>query len=138
MRHKLLVVLLALAALPALGKSLYWPALGVTANLDRDGRLHVVERQVIMFDGDWNGGERSFRVATGQRIQFESIARVEGGVTHAMTGGDVDQVDHFKMFPGDVLRWRSRMPDDPPFDHKQIEYVITYTLSNILRETGGT
>ena len=51
MRRLLLVVLLAVAAQPLSAKSLYWRALDVTAQLDADGRLHVAERQAMVFDG---------------------------------------------------------------------------------------
>ncbi|HEX7420630.1 MAG TPA: hypothetical protein VF505_12135, partial [Thermoanaerobaculia bacterium] len=80
MRRGLLLALLALAASPAIAKSLHWRALDVTARLDRDGRLHVSERQAIVFDGDWNGGERTFHIGAGQALKFESISRVENGV----------------------------------------------------------
>jgi hypothetical protein len=38
----------------------------VRAILDADGRLHVTESQAMVFTGDWNGGERIFRVSPGQ------------------------------------------------------------------------
>ncbi len=137
MRYRLLVVLLALAASsPVFARTLYWRALGVDANLDADGKLHVKETQVMVFDGDWNGGERTFRIGRRQSLQFESLERVENGVAVPMTGGDVDKVDHYKFFPDNVLRWRSRMPDDAPFEHKQITYVLRYTLSGVVRHTG--
>jgi hypothetical protein len=34
-------------------------------------------RQDIVFDGDWNGGYRGFRVRTMQRLDFERIVRIE-------------------------------------------------------------
>src|ERR1019366_9664228 len=49
-------------------KSLHWRALDVKARLDADGSLHVVERHAMVFTGDWNGGERSFRLFPGQRL----------------------------------------------------------------------
>ena len=56
----------ACCAVPAHARTLYWRALDVTANIDADGRLHVVERHSMVFDGDWNGGERQFRVRGAQ------------------------------------------------------------------------
>jgi len=53
----------------ALGeKDLHWRALNVSARLDADGRLHVAERHFMVFTGDWNGGERSFRLEPGQSL----------------------------------------------------------------------
>ena len=36
-----------------------------------------------------------------------------------------------------VLRWRSRLPSDPPFDHTELVYEIAYKLSGILVKQGG-
>ena len=76
------VLLLALAgalagALAARGQAreLAWRALEVHAHLDADGRLHVRERHAMVFTGDWNGGEREFRVALGQKLDLEHLWR---------------------------------------------------------------
>src|SRR6266487_1370303 len=72
----LLVFLFAPAALCA-EKSLHWRAMDVRARLDADGRLHVTERQAMVFTGDWNGGQRVFRVNPGQSLKLEGIWRVD-------------------------------------------------------------
>ena len=53
------------SALPAgaFARELHWSAMDVRARLDDSGTLHVVERQAMVFTGDWNGGERIFRCA---------------------------------------------------------------------------
>jgi hypothetical protein len=33
--------------------------------LDAEGALHVEETQTIIFNGDWNGGERRFDIRDG-------------------------------------------------------------------------
>ena len=73
-RARLGIVLLAvlLASGLALAKDLFWRAFDVKARLDASGALHVVEAQTMVFDGDWNGGERTFRVLPGQGLAFES------------------------------------------------------------------
>ncbi|HEX7528926.1 MAG TPA: hypothetical protein VF425_07435, partial [Thermoanaerobaculia bacterium] len=65
-------------------KSLHWLALDVKARLDADGNLHVVERHAMVFTGDWNGGERSFRLFPGQKLSFESMRRLDpaAGAAH--------------------------------------------------------
>ena len=43
----------------------------------------------MVFDGDWNGGERTFRVLPGQSLAFESITRVDpDGTRHPLTAGE--------------------------------------------------
>lgn len=136
-RMLLLVALAASAAQLRADKSLYWKSVDVQANLDRDGRLHVVERQAIVFNGDWNGGYRRFNTRLGQDLDFESISRVDaGGAETPLVKGNLDNVDHWDWVDGQ-LRWRSRRPSDPEFDNTQITYVLRYTLSNILVARDG-
>ena len=137
MRRLPFLAVLLLAALPVLGKSLYWRSIDVTARLDRDGRMHVVERQAIVFDGDWNGGERTFHVGTGQTLNFESLVRVDDGGEHKLTATDLSGVDQYQFTEPTVLRWRSRMPNDPPFENKEITYVLKYSIDGVLRLTDG-
>src|SRR4029077_13164958 len=56
---------------PAFAREMRWKAFDVKAQLGADGRLHVLETQHIVFDGDWNGGERTFRVFPGQSLTLE-------------------------------------------------------------------
>lgn len=130
-----LFVVLASAA--AAAKDLSWRAFDVKARLDASGALHVVETQTMIFDGDWNGGERTFRVLPGQSLSFESITRVDpDGTRHPMAEGDLSAVDEYRFVGNNVLRWRSRLPSDPPFDHAERVYEIAYTLSGILVKQG--
>ncbi|MBW3671751.1 MAG: DUF2207 domain-containing protein [Acidobacteria bacterium] len=69
--------------LPA--KSLHWPRFDVTASLDSEGRLQIVERHEILFDGDWNGGERTFDLRAGQKLDLHAVRhaiveRAEGSI----------------------------------------------------------
>ncbi len=90
----------------------------------------------MVFTGDWNGGERVFRVAPDQRLTLLRLSRIdpETGEARVLTEGDIDQVDHYEWADGHTLRWRSRLPTDPPFEGKVIPYVIEYTLSGVLRK----
>ncbi len=118
-------------------KSLYWKALNVEATLDVEGRLHVMERHQMVFTGDWNGGERRFRVAGNQRLRFQGLARVDtrsGGML-ALREGDLSNVDHYSWFDKHVLRWRSRLPTDPAFEETELVYMLYYTLDNTLLPT---
>src|SRR5512140_1687988 len=102
-RMLLLVALVASAAQLRADKSLYWKSVDVQANLDRDGRLHVIERQAIVFNGDWNGGYRRFNTRVGQELDFESIGRVEpNGTEKPLVKGDLDNVDHWDWVDGQV------------------------------------
>lgn len=128
-------VLLALPlAAGAQPRTLDWPALEVVATLDSSGTLFVQERQTIRFNGDWNGGERRFNVNSGQRLDFARLLRIDTvtGDTVSLVKGDLDEVDRYSM-SGTVLRWRSRLPEDPPFQDTELVYLLEYSYRNILR-----
>lgn len=118
---------------PAQDRELHWRAVVVDASLDGDGRLHVAERQDMVFTGDWNGGERTFRLGLRHKFLFHGLARLDdSGGERELVAGDVEQVDHYAWKDSRTLHWRSRLPTDPPFDRTQIGYILRYTLSNIL------
>lgn len=134
MRIRTVLLVVSLFAVSAQAKTLYWPSIDVDAHLDADGRMHITETQTIEFDGAWNGGERQFRVAGNQSLQFERLTRVsEDGHENTMVMAPLDKVDHYQMLDGNLLRWRSRLPDDPPFEHTRLTYRLRYTLSGIVR-----
>jgi len=120
-------------------RSLYWRDLTVHADLDRDGRLHVLEQQTIVFTGAWNGGERRFNLRPGQRLIVHNIYRVnpDNGDQVPLVKGDLSRVDHWVWHNASTLRWRARLPSDPPFSHKAITYLLDYTLSGILFPVRG-
>lgn len=138
-----IVVLAAalLQAFPALAgeRSLYWQALKVEAMLDGDGRLQVLERQHMVFSGYWNGGERSFHLRPGQTVELEGITRLDPqtGERRPLVHGSLDLLDRFNWHDRKTLRWRARLPDDPPFAQTQIVYELRYTLSQILIPAGN-
>jgi hypothetical protein len=114
-------------------RDLHWRELIVRAELQNDGTLRVAERQVIVFNGDWNGGERTFRVEPYQQLTVHGMTRTDAdGTAHPLVDGDVENVDHFQLMGGNVLRWRSRAPGDPAFDHTEIVYTIDYSLEHVL------
>jgi uncharacterized membrane protein YgcG len=119
-------------------KKLHWRTMDVDARLDADGRLHVTERQAMVFTGDWNGGERIFRLRPGQSLKLEGVARVDRatGEKKALSQGDLSEVDRYGWKDPQTLRWRSRRPSDPPFAETEIDYEIAYTLSGILIKRG--
>lgn len=126
------IVLLLLAAVPIYGKSLHWRSIDVQARVDGGGNLHVVEQQQMVLDGDWNGGERTFNPRGRQRIEVHKLSRIEDGRAIDLVGGDVESVDHYEFSNGRVLRWRSRLPSDPPFENQLLTYRIEYTYKNAL------
>ena len=135
----ILVLLVAVlpAALEAQSKSLHWSRFNVEGRLDPDGRLHVKEKQSIVFNGDWNGGERIFRLPLGQSLQFHGVKRLDAaGMEHPLVEGDLSQVDHYRWTDSKTLRWRSRLPSDPPFADTEITYVLDYSLSDVLQPKG--
>jgi uncharacterized membrane protein YgcG len=134
-----LALLAAALPLAAQEKSLHWSAVAVRARLDAAGTLHVAERQTIVFTGDWNGGYRSFRLGPGHRLHLERLVRIDprNGQEISLVEGDLDQVDHYVWKDAKTLRWRSRLPSDPPFQETALTYEIDYTLTGILWKSGG-
>lgn len=108
------------------------------ARLDRDGNLHTVERQAIVFDGEWNGGERRFNLALGQDLDFHKIERIDprSGARIPLERGNLSVVDHYDWTKNRTLRWRSRRESDPPFAHTTLVYELDYTISNVLIPDG--
>ena len=134
--RRIALLLLFLAA-PAFARELYWDELRVRAHLDAEGQLDVDETQVMVFDGNWNGGERTFDVRSGQGISLRGMERIDAsGRVIAMREGSLDEVDHYAWGDDHVLRWRSRRPDDPPFRNTRITYVLHYFLQRILQREG--
>jgi hypothetical protein len=133
-----IVMLLAGATAAYAQRTLSWRALDVRARLDADGRLHVVERHAMVFTGDWNGGERTFRVFPGQRLSLGAVNRVDPatGQPRMLVAGSLDQIDEFSLINGTTLRWRSRLPSDPPFENTELVYEIGYSLSGVLLRRG--
>lgn len=118
-------------------RSLHWDSIDVEARLDADGRLHVTETQTVVFSGDWNGGERRFNIRPRQRFEFSSLYRSEGDGWKALVrDSSLDDVDDYAFTDDTTLRWRSRLPNDPPFTNTAIKYVLQYELSNILLKDG--
>lgn len=139
----LLLGLLVAAAgsAPAEGRTLTWPEIRVEATLDAEGRLHVVERQTIIFDGEWNGGERVFDVRSGQDLEFVGMRRLDAADTSladpgvAMPEGDLDGVGNWRFTDRNTLRWRARAESDPPFSNERRAYRLEYVLSGALQPT---
>ncbi len=115
------------------GKSLYWQDITIQANLDSAGRLHIREQQDMVFSGKWNGGERKFFLRPGHKMQFESLARLTGdGQEIKLIRGSLGLVDRWNHNGKKSIRWRSRLPSDPPFSNTPISYVLRYSIGNIL------
>ena len=133
-----IILLMCCQVVSAHGKNLYWRDLTVTARLADDGRLHVREQQTIVFDGDWNGGERIFDIRSGQSFVFEAIYRqAPDGAQKALSRGNLARVDHYDWTNNETLRWRSRLPGEKPFSNEAITYTLVYTLANILEQRDG-
>jgi uncharacterized membrane protein YgcG len=135
-----LLVVLGVSGASAQSRTLRWSRLAVTAHLDADGRLQVKERHSIVFDGDWNGGERIFRRSLENEIHLGRLSRVDesGAQIPLRENKTLADVDDYAWTDSYTLRWRSRLPSDPSFQHREITYVLEYTDSNILIPVGGS
>jgi uncharacterized membrane protein YgcG len=139
--HRTALALLALCALSlvfstdAAARSLYWKALEVHLRVEADGKLHITERHEMLFDGDWNGGERTFQWQPWQKLELLGISEIApDGAKVPLTSGSLDLVNRFR-FSDKVLRWRSRLPQDPPFADQLKVYEIEYTIAGALMTT---
>jgi hypothetical protein len=118
-------------------RTLHWAAIDVKATLDGRGVLHVVETQTLVFNGYWNGGERTFNLRPLQRLVFDSISRedVETGARVRLTeNGGLSNVDEYVFTDRRTLRWRSRLSSAPPFEQTTLRYVLRYQLGTILQK----
>lgn len=126
------LLLILLLALPASARTLHWRAFDVEAHLDRDGNLQVRERHVMVFDGDWNGGARIFNSRERQTVEVKGVSRIDGTQEIPLTRGDLNQVDHWDFAGKGHVRWRSRLPEDPPFQQRELTYLLEVTYTNVL------
>lgn len=119
-------------------RTLHWRELAVHARLEADGTLAVREDHAMVFTGDWNGGERTFRIRFGQELTVDRVSRRDpaGGAWVPLERGSLGELDHWDMPSQHTLRWRSRRPSDPPFDGTEIDYRLEYRLRGILRRAG--
>jgi hypothetical protein len=118
-------------------RTLDWPRFVVEAHLDSSGRLFVRETQTMRFRGDWNGGERTFTVGFGQHFHLHRLSRLETatGTVREMVRGNLDVVDGWDWSDASTVRWRSRLPTDPPFSDAERTYVLEYDYGRILVPT---
>ena len=135
----LVFILPLMLSTAAHARSLYWEDMQVQAQLRSDGSLHVIERQHYVFDGNWNGGERRFKVAWGQHLSLVRVSRIDPDTQARfdLTAGDVNRVDHYKL-KDNILRWRSRLPQDPPFHNTHLVYELEYIYTGILKAENET
>src|SRR5262245_16636369 len=118
-------------------RELHWDRLDVVARLNADGSLQVSEEQTMVFTGDWNGGERTFNIRPRQTLSFEGMSRGSGSGWQPMTeNAGLGHVDDYFLTDANSLRWRSRMPGDPPFNQTPLRYQLRYTLTGILKQDG--
>ena len=135
-----LVLFFAASVWAADSHTLRWSRLAVTAHLDADGKLHDQERHSIIFNGDWNGGERIFRSSLENVLELERISRIDasGRAIPLRYDKSLAHVDDYAWSDSNTLRWRSRLPSDPPFHNQEITYVIEYTDAKILIPSNGS
>ena len=133
--ERVALALLFPCAVAAQDRSLSWPVVSVTAHLDSTGALTVRESQSIRLSGDWNGAERTFNIRLDQTLALRSLTRVDAaGVPHALReNDDLEAVDDYAWVNNDrTLRWRARLPTDPPFNDTVITWVIDAVYDRIL------
>ena len=114
---RLAFVTLTFCASAIHARSIEWASVESDAFLDGQGRLHITEVQAIVFDGDWNGGERLFPLPA-SRLDIESLTqvlgidRLEKGAWVPLKFGNLERVDHYDYEKlNGRLRWAlARIP----------------------------
>ena len=118
-------------------RGLHWERLEVDARLDAAGALQVTETHRMVFTGQWNGGERTFNIRSGQKLSFTGISReYPFGPRDLRENPALSNVDDYAWTGKRTLRWRSRLPSAPLFANTAITYVLRYQLSRILQKSG--
>ena len=87
-------------------KELHWRAIEVAARLESDGTLAVSEVQRMVFTGDWNGGERKFRLGAGQTLTLDRMVRLQPGSDTGteLRRGSLERRPGRLEFRGEALR----------------------------------
>lgn len=135
-RNLLIILLSLLLSSSVFARDLYWRQMDVEAYLNKEGELEIIERQYIVFNGDWNGGERVFDLQYRQTLELTGIYRIENGQKIALQQGRLDQVDQYAFIDSRTLRWRSRLPSEPEFKDETLVYELHYKMGNILHRNG--
>lgn len=128
-------LLCALLSWPPLAaaKDMHWSSLTVHLQIDEQGLLHITERHAMVFDGDWNGGERTFQWRRWQDFELVSVSEIlpETGARIELAEGDLNGVEQYRL-ADKTLRWRNRLSTDPPFANTEKTYEIVYTFAGAL------
>jgi hypothetical protein len=133
------LVAVLLLTFAADARTLRWRALDVHAKIEASDELSIRERHTMVFDGDWNGGERTFRSVPGQEFVFRGISRVDPatGAKRALSeNSPPSRVDEYAWAGPGQLRWRVRLASDPPLRNRELVYEIEYALRYVLLQDG--
>ena len=134
--RRLLPLVLLLFAATALADELRWRSLDVKARIDDDGTLHASETHTMIFDGEWNGGQRTIPLRVSppqQHLTFDRVARVvsnEKTIDLTRVSDAPDRIDEYGVYnEGTTIRWRARLAGAPPFRGKRITYTPKSSVS---------
>lgn len=107
-------------------------SIDVRATLDRDGKLHIVERQRLRISGRNDGAKRTI-VRPLRGIDLVRISRVEEETLVPLTKGDLTAPEQFDFERGaSTILWT--FDDDSPDLTFQIEYS---TVNAVVARPGG-
>ncbi len=77
-------------------RDLRWESVEVAATLDATGTLRIAETHTLVFNGEWNGGERRFDIRPRQRLSLTGLSRFyPGGWRDLTEDSSLDDVDDF-------------------------------------------
>jgi len=108
-------------------RSLYWDKIGVEIFVERDGSFKVIEELHYIFDGAWNGGIRN--INTDKLNEIEFLELWEGDKQYQR--GDIENVGAYETYNSGsdfVIKWRSRLPGDPPYAATPKTFKLVYVV----------
>lgn len=92
-------------------RELHWDSLDVTARLQADGTLNVVEAQTLVLTGDWNGGEGTFNIRPRQQLSLTGIFRDGPRGWQPLTeDSSLDEVDDYAWAAAEADRAAAGRP----------------------------
>jgi hypothetical protein len=113
-------------------RTLYWERIDVTATVNKDSTVDVVEKQEYVFTGAWNGGYRDLVLQ--QVDHYSDIEVWEGNSRY--TQGSVAHRGGFILEHPDSrttrVKWRSREASDPPYGNTHVIFTVKYKVHGAL------
>ena len=126
----LIIILSLLMAIPSFARTMYWEQMDVKIFINKDSSVNVEEKQEYVFTGAWNGGLRSVRLKGLDAIS--NIEVWEGELKYKAGNLDKYGYETYRESGDQVIKWRSRNPDEPEYADTHKTFTIKYKLTGAI------